>query len=139
MTVTNDSIIRAFAYIVTPINDDLAAAFATGAGAQNQGLTMQGEMNRITTSVATGACVLRSITTGEAPPLVVVVNDSPNSINVGAAAGEKVNNVATTSSFGAGVLAVAAGASAVFVSTGSLGKGDGNPATTQDWRAAAIT
>jgi hypothetical protein len=139
MSVTNDSLRRAMAFIVTPEWSNLSANFATGAGAQSQGLPLQGEMNGINNSVATGACVLRSITTGEAPALVIVINDSLNSINVGASAGEKVNGVATTSSFGAGVLAVASGGFGIFLATGSLGKSGGNPATTQDWRAAAFT
>lgn len=140
MSTTNYAIMQAESFSPTPLTDNLAASFATGAGAQAQGLKLVGEMNRIVTSVATGAAVLPSVGSMEASSRILVVNDSPNSINVGAAAGEKVNGVATTATFGAGVLAVASGATAVLYRSGSpFGIGGVGTASAIDWRGAAIS
>jgi hypothetical protein len=92
---------------------------------------------RVVQSVATGAVVLPSLSNGEAPSIVIVVNDSPNSINVGANVGDKIAGVATTTSFGAGIQAVATTAFAVFVASGSpLGVGGVGSVSPNNWHVA---
>lgn len=138
MSTTNDVILQAMAFTQTPANDDNSATFATAAGAQAQGCRVVGEVFRLTRSVATGAVILQAGI--DAPVLVIVINDSPNSINLGADAGEKVNGTLTTSSFGAGVVAVASGASAVCFRSGTP-SGKGGVATTSpnDWRIGTVS
>lgn len=141
MSTTNDAVMQAFAAVATPQNDNIAATFATAAGAQAQGARATGELARVTRSVATGAVTLPSIGTKEAPAICVVVNDSANSINVGAgAAGEKVNGTITATDFSAGVVAVAAGASAVCIPSGTpSGRGGASSASPNDWRIAVVS
>lgn len=125
---------------LAPLNDNISALFATGAGAQAQGIRIYGVVNRIVKSVATGAVILPSVVSMEAPPLVIVLNDSPNSINVGAAAGEQMNGVATTSSFGAGIVTIAAAGAGIFFRSGSpAGIGGVGTASQLNWHGAAMT
>jgi hypothetical protein len=140
---TNADVIKAFSGIATPftINDNLNASLATGATSQAQGLLARGEIVRVVQSVATGSVVLPTLTYGDAGGApVVVINDSPNSINVGAAAGDKINGVATTASFGAGIQAVAAAGWGIFVpSTSPLGVGGVATVSLNNWHAAVGT
>jgi hypothetical protein len=104
----NADVIKAFSQQAPgfSIIDDLNASLATGATSQAGGLAARGEILRITQSVVGGSVVLPSLTTGEAPAIILIINDSPNSINVGGSAGDKVNGVATTAIFGAGIIAI---------------------------------
>jgi hypothetical protein len=61
----------------------------------------------------------------EAPRIVIVINDGPNTINVYPSVGETMNGVANA------VLSVAAGATAVIVQT--------EETFVFDWRGAPIT
>jgi hypothetical protein len=138
---TNIDVLQKFAQIGTPFTvwDNQGAPTAVGAGVQSTAVKALAEVNRYTTSVANGAVILPSISFGEAGGIVIIVNDSPNSITVGGGVGDKVNGVATTTSFGAGVLAVAAATSAVFVSsTCPSGIGGGALASPNNWHAAAF-
>src|SRR5262245_61114504 len=135
---TNADVMKAFAQITSPLTlaDNLNASLATGATSQANGLAFRGEMLRVTQSVATGSVVLPSLTNGEASPIIVVINDSPNSINVGANVGDKINGTATTSSFGAGILAVATTGWAIFIASGSpLGVGGVATVSPNNWHA----
>lgn len=143
----NADIMKALAQVNSPftVYDDLSANLATGATSQAQGLALKGEVCRITLSVTGGSCVLPSLAYGDAPNILVVVNDSANSINVGGAyngananyPADKVNGVATTASFGAGIVAVAAGTFAVFVASQSpLGTGGVATSSPNNWHTA---
>ena len=79
MTVANNALIYNLALIGTPIFDNLAAGPAS---AQGTATRMLGEMNRVTTSVSNGSCILGSSNTGDAASMTFVVNDSPNAILV---------------------------------------------------------
>jgi hypothetical protein len=126
---TNQDCIKALAQTVGPftIYDNQNASLATGATSQALGLAIRGEQFRVVQSVAGGSCVLPSITNLDGSGVIHVINSSPNSINVGAAAGDKLANVATTASFGAGIQAVAAGASCFFIAASPTSAGGGPP------------
>ena len=140
---SNADLMKALSGVATPftVNDNLNASFATAANAQIVGLCARGEILRVVQSVATGAVVLPSLTLDEAGGgPVFVINDSPNSINVGASANDKMNGTATTSSFGAGVIAVPAGTWAIFVPSDSpLGVGGVATVTPNNWHSAVGT
>jgi hypothetical protein len=115
----NADVITAFSQVNSPftIIDNLNASLAVGATSQAAGLSARGEQLRITQSVLNGSVVLPSLTTGDAPRMILIVNDSPNSITVGGSAGDKVGGVATTAAFGAGVQAVTTLNSVLFVAS----------------------
>jgi hypothetical protein len=115
----NADLITAFSQLGSPFTmiDDVNASLAVGATSQAAGYPARGEMIRVTQSVLNGSVVLPSLTTGEAPRAVFIVNDSPNSITVGGSAGDKVGGVATTATFGAGVQAVTTLNSVLFVAS----------------------
>lgn len=136
---TNADVMKAFSGIASPmtVTDNLNASFATAANAQKIGLCARGEIMRITQSVATGAVVLPSLTTGEAGGgPIIVINDSPNSINVGAGAGDKINGTLTTDTFLAGVIAVASTGWGIFIpSVSPLGVGGVATVSPNNWHA----
>lgn len=127
----NDDLMKALSQIGTPLtrNSNINASLATGATSQQLGVLARGEIIQVLQSVVGGSIVLPSLTNGDAPNLIVVVNDSPNSINVGGSAGDKVNGVATTASFGAGVQAVASLSSVIFWASGAPSGIGGAPLT----------
>jgi hypothetical protein len=116
---TNADVLKALSGIATPmtVNTNNNASLATGATSQAAGLRANGEIFVVTQSVAGGSVVLPSINGGDAPSFMVIQNESANSINVGGAAGDKVNGTATTASFGAGIQAVAAASSCFFIAS----------------------
>lgn len=137
MSATNYAVMKWLADAEMTLNDNNNASFATGANAQKQGLRAIGTGFRVVKSVGTGAVILPSGI--DAPPFMAIVNDSPNSINVGADAGEKVNGTLTTSSFGAGVVAVAAGTTGICVRNDSpLGIGGVATVSPLDWRVVVL-
>lgn len=102
--------------------DDLGSTVnASQAGAT----PLAGTLHRVTTGAATASFILKSMITKEAPRIVIVINDGPNSINVYPTVGETMNGVANAA------LAVAAGATAIIVMT--------EVSFVFDWRGAAIT
>jgi hypothetical protein len=111
------------------VADDLTAG-ASGARATAPRLPSQ--LNRCISGPANGAFVLPSILSAEAAWLVFLINDSAQTIVVGAAPGETVNGVTTTGNLGAGVLSIPAGQGGIFVPVPN-GKGG-----TLDWRSAVI-
>lgn len=136
MSVANTALLYNLGVEGFLVSDDLSAGPAT---ARATALRLPSQLNRVTVSVANGACCLPSIISGEAAWIVFVVNDSPNTIVVGAAAPgggastqETINGTATTSNYGAGTLSIPSGQSGIFVPVPN-GKGG-----TLDWRAAAI-
>jgi hypothetical protein len=137
---TNADVMQKFSQIGTPFTlwDNQAAPTAVAAGVQSVAVRALGEMNRYTTSVANGAVILPSISNDDASNIIIIINDSPNSITVGGAVGDKINTVATTSSFGAVVLAVAAATSAVFVSSTGIVPGGGATASPNNWHGVAF-
>jgi hypothetical protein len=137
---TNFDVLQNFARIGTPFTlfDNMAAATVVAAGVQSVATRTLGEINRFTTSVANGAVVLPSMANDDTSNIIIVVNASPNSITVGGAAGDKMNTVATTSSFGAGVVAVAAATAAVFVSSVGPASAGGNTASPNNWHGVAF-
>jgi hypothetical protein len=132
---SNADIMQKFAQIGTPFTlvDNLGAPTAVAAGVQSTAVRASGEMNRFTTSVSTGAVVLPSIANDDASNIIIVINDSPNSIVVGGAAGDKVNTVATTSTFGAGVVTIATTKATIFVSSTGIVPGGGATASPNNW------
>jgi hypothetical protein len=128
---TNQDCIKALAQAVGPFtlydNQNATGVYGTGGTQQTNGLAIRGEQFRVVQSAANAACVLPSITGLDGSGVIHVVNSSPNSINVGAAAGDKVANVATTGTFTTGIQAVAAGSSCFFVAASPTSAGGGPP------------
>jgi hypothetical protein len=93
---------------------------------------MPSQLNRITLAVANGGCILPSIVSGEAAWIVFVVNDSANTIKVGAFAGETINSVSTATDLSAGVLSIPSGQSGIFIPVPN------SKGATTDWRSAVI-
>lgn len=129
MSVANTALLYNLGLEAFFVTDDLVAG---PAASRATALRLPSQLNRVISSVASGCAVLPSIVSGEAAWIVFVVNDSAQTILVGAAAGETVNAVATTGNFGAGTLSIPAGQSGIFVPVPN-GKGG-----TLDWRSAVI-
>jgi hypothetical protein len=135
----NADVIAAFSQVGTPLTiiDNVNASLAVGATSQAGGFSAHGEIIRVTQSILNGSIVLPSLTTGDAPRVVIIMNDSPNSITVGGSAGDKVNGVATTSTFGAGVQAIATLTFGVFVASVSpTGVGGVPTVSPNNWHTA---
>ena len=129
MSTTNDALLQALSLDAMSVIDNLAAP---NAASQSTATKCPGPVNRVTTSVANGSCVLPSVLSNEANSMVFVINDSPNSINVYPFTGEKMIGVANAA------FAVASGLSGFFVRIPpSIGRGGGGGGT-NDWRAAAV-
>jgi hypothetical protein len=138
VSTTNNAIIAGLTNINPPmLYDNLYAGVTL---AQATALRLLSSVNRITQSPATGSAVLPSILYNEAQFPVFVINDSPQTILVGAQAGEKVNGVATTTNYGAGTLSLATGTTGVFFPVPAMFKNQGGAlGGTLDWRAAVIS
>jgi hypothetical protein len=113
---------RAFGPGMAMLIDDLGS---TVNAAQAGATALTGALHRVNSGAATASFILKSMVAKEAPRLVIVINDGPNSINVYPAVGETMNGVANAA------LAVAAGATAVIVET--------EETFVFDWRGVAIT
>jgi hypothetical protein len=98
---------------------------STVAASQAGATALTGMLHRVTTGAATASFLLKSLVTKEAPRIIIVINDGPNTINIYPTVGETMNGVANAA------LQVAAGATAIIVHT--------NEAGVLDWRGAAIT
>jgi hypothetical protein len=128
MSVTN------FAVLFV-VGGNLQGSFTTElvpgpAATQNTATRINSPLSRVLKSVSTGSLILPSILNGEANEMMVVVNDSPNTINVYPAVGEKTNGSLNTA------VSVATGASGVFVPV--LNSANNYPSTL-DWRTAVIS
>jgi hypothetical protein len=118
-----------FLYAVAAGSRASSEYVALTAAAQAGATRVNNVISRVIRSIATGSLILPSILTGEANEPIYVVNDSPNSVNVYPAVGEKTNGNANTA------VAVAAGAVGVFI---PILSSTNNP-TTLDWRTAVIS
>jgi hypothetical protein len=111
------------------VTDDLVAGVAA---ARATACRLPSQLNRFISSPANGTAILPAIVSGEAAWIVFVVNDTAQTMKVGAAPGETVNSVSTASDMSAGILAIPSGQSGIFVPVPN-GKGG-----TLDWRSAII-
>jgi hypothetical protein len=125
MSVINNAIMTVGLWDNRQVNEQVPGP----AAAQATAVRLIGPLVRCTKSVSTGSFILPAIGSNEATEAVVVLNDSPNSINVYPASGEKTNGSANAA------VAVAAGAAGVFIP--SLGITNYPPAL--DWRSMVGT
>jgi hypothetical protein len=123
MSVANIALLYNLGLLQFPVYDNLTAG---AAATQNGAPLLIGELCRCTSAVGTGSFMLKSLLTEDGPPLVFVVNDSANTINVYPFVGEKINGGTNTA------LAIPAGQSGIFISVPNA-KG-----ATLDWRSAVI-
>jgi hypothetical protein len=136
MSVANTALLYNLGLEGFAVSDGLVASVA---GARSTAMRLPSQLNRVTLSPANGACILPSILSGEAAWIVFVINDSANTIVVGAAAPggggasqETINGVATPANYSTGVLSIPAGQSGIFVPVPN------SKGTTLDWRSAVI-
>lgn len=126
MSAINNGVMRAvrdrgFSALDNAVCDDLYSSV----GASQSGATaLSGALHRVTKGAATASFMLKAMLM-EAPRIVIVVNDGPNSINVYPAVGDTMNGVANAAQ------AIAAGATGIFVHTKEAG--------VTDWRAGTVT
>jgi hypothetical protein len=99
------------------------------AATQNTAARISNQLMRVTKSVATGSLILPSILNGEANEMITVVNDSPSTINVYPATGEKTNGNLNTA------FQITTGLSGVFF---PVLNSTNNYPSTLDWRCALI-
>lgn len=129
MSVANTALLYNLGLEGFGVTDDLVAGVAA---VRATACRLPSQLNRFISSPANGAAILPSIISGEAAWIVFVVNDSAQTVRVGAAPGETVNTVATATDMSAGTLNIPAGQSGIFVPVPN-GKGG-----TLDWRSAII-
>jgi hypothetical protein len=138
MTIANDSVLQAFLELQLPMQDNLSATAQGSSFLQGSSVCLRSQINRFTVAPSTGTAVLPQMATGEADPVVVVINDGANSMNVYPFVGEKQNGA--TSAFGAvtAALAVPAGQAAVFVMGRGVKKGGVATALPLEWKSGTI-
>jgi hypothetical protein len=129
MSTTNDSAMYNLGILAFALNDNNSANSTTQATAT----PIIGEIFRVLQSVASGIVLLKSILTKEAPPVVFVLNDSPNTIIANCWPGEKLNGVTN------GTLSIASGAFGFFMQVPTQIARGGGGGGTLDWRAAVVT
>jgi hypothetical protein len=106
MSLANTALLFNMGLLGTPLYDNLLGG---PAAAQATALPLPGEMNRVTAGANNQSFILRSIKSGEASTMTVVVNDGPNACQVFPAVGENQNGVANAA------LSIPAGQSGLFV------------------------
>lgn len=127
MSAINTGILRAareggFHNLGTTLVDGVrSSALAT----QTAATPLTAELHRVTAGSATASFIMKSMISKEAPLVVVLVNDGPNSVNVYPAVGETMNGSSNAAQ------AVAAGATGIFIQT--------SVSDVKDWRANTIT
>jgi hypothetical protein len=109
MSLANNAVLNSLSLAGTVIDDNQTAGGASGATVQAGATSILGEGIRVLRGGAGTSVILKSVLSGDAGPMVWVINDGPNSINAFPAAGEFNNGVVNQ------VLAVPAGQSAIFV------------------------
>lgn len=124
MSTTNDAILYAISTVFRFGHID---EVVTGSASQAGAAPLLSAISRVKKSVANGGLVLKSVGTQDAPPIAIVINDSPNTVNVYCASGEHCNGTSNSS------LAVASGATGVFFPVPNAKGG------TIDWRGAVIS
>jgi hypothetical protein len=127
MTVANTALLYNLGLTQFPVYDDLASTVVSSQVGATQ---LIGEACRVTSAVANGSFILKSLLTLDGPPLVFVINDSAQAIRVypflSVPSPESVNGSANS------FLSIPTGQSGIFISVPNA-KG-----ATQDWRAAVI-
>lgn len=120
MSTTNTALIGHLGREGYSLDDAKTAGTASSQSGAN---AITSQCSRITSAVANGSMILRSILSNDCPDMCFVINDSAQAIKVFAFAGENVNGSLNAS------LTIAAGAFGLFSRIKS----------TLDWRAAAIS
>ena len=120
MSTTNTAILGHLGRLGFSLDDDKTAGTASSQSGAN---AITGQVTRVTSAVANGSMILRSILTSDAPNLCFVVNDSAQAIVLYPFSGENMNGSANAG------LTIAAGAFAVCSRVKS----------TLDWRSAVIS
>lgn len=133
MTVANDALLLNLGLNQFPVFDDMVASNTTQATATR----LVSQVSRFTKVAASGAAVLPSLLSLEAPTLVFVINDDPaDALTVFPATGETRNGTLNSG------LSVPAGQSAIFIAVlaAKTAKGGGiAPGSfANDWRSAVI-
>jgi hypothetical protein len=125
MSLANQSLLNSLGITGFPLSDDdiFLPNLTTQAGAH----PVRGESVRVTAASLNSSMVMRSVLSGDAPPLGFVTNDSGQTIVVFAAVGEQLNGVTN------GSLSIPAGQSGIFVRVPNNLAG-----SSSGWRAAAI-
>jgi hypothetical protein len=127
MSLANSALLNSLSLAGTVLDDNQTAGGATGVTVQAGATSIVGEGNRVLRGAAGTSVILKSVLSGDAGPLVWIVNDGPNSINAFPAAGEFNNGGANQ------VLAVPAGQGAIFVRVPNNLAG-----SSSGWRSAVI-
>jgi hypothetical protein len=134
MSQTNDSLLYNLGLSGFPVTDNNACP---NASSQATATRIIGDAWRVTTSVANGSAILPSILSQEAPPLVFVINDSPNSIKVypflSTASPELMNTSANAA------LTIVAGGWGMFVKVPPLTTKGGGTQGTSNWSGSTGT
>lgn len=135
MTVANDALLINLGQNDFPVFDDLVASATT----QNLATKCVSQVNRFIKVVASGAAVLPSLVSLEAPNMIFVINDDPSdALSVFPAPGETINALGVNAAF----TGIAAGTSAIFIAVvaAKAAKGGGivPGSFANNWRAAVI-
>jgi hypothetical protein len=134
MSQTNDALLYNLALSGFPVNDNISCP---NASSQATATRATGDAVRVTNSVANGSMILPSILSQEAPPLIFVINDSPNAIKVypflSTVSPESMN---TTNN---AALTIAAGGWGMFVKIPPLTQKGGGTQGTSNWSGSAGT
>ena len=141
----NSDVQRAFALINGPLTnvDDQSALVA---GSRDGALRAKGQLCTIITSTTNASVVLPGIWNNEAPPLIVIVNESANTVRIGcsapAGAGNSIdtmNGTATTQTMTAGFLALATKSSAICIASQSpFGTNGSSSISPNNWHASVL-
>jgi hypothetical protein len=127
MSLANSALLNSLSLAGTVLDDNQTAGGATGVTVQAGATSIVGEGIRVLRGAAGTSVILKSVLSGDAGPLVWIVNDGTNSINAFPAAGEFNNGGANQ------VLAVPAGQGAIFVRVPNNLAG-----SSSGWRSAVI-
>jgi hypothetical protein len=93
----NYACLQTFGFLGMAQTDNLSAL---NAASQTTATRLNSKICRVVTSVSTGSVILPQQLTGEnGPAPVIVINDSPNSINLYPAAGETINALSANTAF----------------------------------------
>jgi hypothetical protein len=137
-----------------PVNTDVERAFslmsgplayvgdqnATVTNSQAGALRVRGQMFCITASVSLASVALPSLVGGDAPPLVIIINESPNTIRIGCPnATDTLNGTPTNAAFSTGVINLATKNSMICIASqvpfGTRGVATASP---NNWHAATL-
>lgn len=132
MSVTTDALLAALPHAGLFLYDDLVANGTTAATGQ----ILRGQANRFIKVVASGVAVLPSLATIDAPPFMIVINDSAQALSVLPAGADTLMGAGTAQSVPAGQAAFLL---AIFGSRIAKGGGEIPANIKNDWRFTAIS